>query len=85
MQPSAVYCCYHCFCYCVSLPLQVQFCISDAAVQLPELRSIGLPSQLLLAAHAAWSQALSGQRLTPFHKEVHDALLQVGPCMFTFM
>jgi hypothetical protein len=60
--------------------MQVQFCLTDAAVQLPELRSIGLPNQLLLAAHAAWSQAQSGQRLTNFHKEVHDALQQVRHC-----
>ncbi|WIA39327.1 hypothetical protein OEZ86_005440 [Tetradesmus obliquus] len=57
---------------------EVQFCLTDAAVQLPELRSIGLPNQLLLAAHEAWSKDVSGQRLTAFHKEVHDALQQAG-------
>jgi hypothetical protein len=62
----------------LSFLLQVQFCLSDAAVQLPELRSVGLPNQLLLAAHEAWMQARGGQRLTSFHKEVHDALQQVG-------
>jgi hypothetical protein len=73
-QDNITLCCHVLCCH----SLQVQFCLSDAAVQLPELRSVGLPNQLLLAAHEAWMQARGGQRLTSFHKEVHDALQQVG-------
>eukprot|EP00879_Flechtneria_rotunda_P019592 GHRR01020585.1.p1 GENE.GHRR01020585.1~~GHRR01020585.1.p1 ORF type:complete len:264 (+),score=121.37 GHRR01020585.1:104-793(+) len=58
---------------------QVQASLADAAVQHPELRSLCISNTLLVAAQEAWMQQVQGQqRLTPFHKEVHEALRQVG-------
>lgn len=59
-------------------PPQIQTYHIDAAVYHPDIRSQGLSNHLLIAAQDAWMQKLQGQSLTPFHKEVHEALKQAG-------
>lgn len=62
----------------IFVSVQVQSCLTDAAVSNPEFRTLGLGNHLLLAAQEAWLQKLQGQSLTAFHKEVHEALKQAG-------